>query len=163
MVRSIDYVSKDARTVVMFHNPTAGARARADQIAAVRTELADAGLTVRTITTPAELPEVVASCQDDLRAVVSGGGDGTVALVANQTPPDTPIAVLPLGTENLLGKYVRAPRDAPAVAQQILTGATVRFDVGLANGKMFLLMAGCGFDADVVRRMHAARRGHIHH
>jgi diacylglycerol kinase (ATP) len=24
-------------------------------------------------------------------------------------------------------------------------------------------MAGCGFDADVVRRVHQARRGHIHH
>ena len=41
-----------------------------------------------------------------LRAVVAAGGDGTIRLIAEQTPPGTPLVVLPLGTENLLARYL---------------------------------------------------------
>jgi diacylglycerol kinase family enzyme len=34
-------------------------------------------------------------------------------------------------------------------------------DVGQANGKLFLVMLGCGFDAEVVQQMHFGRTGHI--
>ena len=99
----------------------------------------------------------------ELRAVVAAGGDGTAALVANRTRADTPLALLPLGTENLLSKYLGISTDPQKVCEMIDQGATVRMDAGCANGHIFLLMSGCGFDAEVVRRVHAARTGHIHH
>jgi diacylglycerol kinase family enzyme len=49
------------------------------------------------------------------------------------------------------------------LAKLIQAGVTVRLDAGRANGKLFLVMASCGFDADVVKRLHAGRRGHIRH
>lgn len=98
-----------------------------------------------------------------LRAVVAAGGDGTVSLVVNRTPQGTPIVMLPLGTENLLSKYLGINADPAALCQTISSGATVRLDAGSANGKIFLLMVGCGFDAEVVRRLHEGRKGHIHH
>jgi diacylglycerol kinase family enzyme len=72
-----------------------------------------------------------------------------------------PLALLPLGTENLLARYLRVPRNPPEVAEMIAVGQTVALDAGQANGRLFLLMAGCGFDGEVVRRLHAARDGHI--
>jgi diacylglycerol kinase family enzyme len=39
----------------------------------------------------------------------------------------------------------------------------MKLDVGIANDKRFLIMASCGFDADVVQRLHANRSGHIRH
>ncbi|MEL7496685.1 MAG: diacylglycerol kinase family protein [Planctomycetota bacterium] len=98
-----------------------------------------------------------------LRAVVAAGGDGTVSLLANRLPKGTPLAILPLGTENLLAKHLKINADVERVAQMILDLKTTQLDAGQANGKLFLVMASCGFDADVVQRLHANRTGHIRH
>ena len=98
-----------------------------------------------------------------LRTVLGAGGDGTAALLANSLTPDIPISILPLGTENLLAKYLGVTASPENVADLIQLGKTVRLDAGTANGKLFLIMAGCGFDAEVVQRLHSKRKGHIRH
>jgi diacylglycerol kinase family enzyme len=98
-----------------------------------------------------------------LRAVVAAGGDGTFRLVAEHTTPEMPLAILPLGTENLLSKYLEMPEDIAEIAGLIVNGRHIQLDAGEANGQLFTLMAGCGFDADVVRRLHSERTGNIHH
>ncbi|MBI2479672.1 MAG: hypothetical protein HYV60_13880, partial [Planctomycetia bacterium] len=86
-----------------------------------------------------------------------------VALLANRLPKNTPLAVLPLGTENLLSKHLRMKRDPAEVCRTICDGRAAKFDAGRAGEQVFLIMAGCGFDAEVVRRLHRERTGHIHH
>jgi diacylglycerol kinase family enzyme len=86
-----------------------------------------------------------------------------VSLVANRTPERTPLAVLPLGTENLLAKYLEIGADPQQLSRVIAAGWCVPLDAGQAGNRLFTLMAGCGFDADVVRRLHRRRTGHIHH
>ena len=99
----------------------------------------------------------------EVRAVVAAGGDGTARLIAECTPAELPLTVLPLGTENLLAQHLELSTDTGGLAERIAEGLTVRLDAGEANGRLFTLMVGCGFDADVVRRLHRDRRGHIHH
>jgi diacylglycerol kinase family enzyme len=96
-----------------------------------------------------------------LRAVVAAGGDGTLALVVNRVPAGVPIVPFPLGNENLLAKHIAATANPRQTLQAIDGGQVVRLDAGLANGRLFLLMAGVGFDADVVRRLHERRTGHV--
>ncbi len=144
-------------------NPKAGARSGRPLVDALVECLADRGFPTEIVSDIAELQRLAQAkaAEGTLRAVVAAGGDGTVSLVANQTPIGTPIAVLPLGTENLLAKYLNLGPDPERLASILQQGHIVRLDAGEANGRLFLLMVGCGFDAEVVRRLHEQRTGHI--
>lgn len=161
---SFETLPRDADRVLVLANPKAGARSGAAKVQSLISLLGNRGFEARVVTDPAELlersQEAMNACR--LRAVVAAGGDGTAALAINRTPLGAPIAVLPLGTENLLAKYLGQLRPED-VCQTIERGAVTRLDVGQANGQLFLLMLSCGFDAHVVDRLHADRRGHIRH
>jgi diacylglycerol kinase (ATP) len=118
------------------------------------------GLGTRVAWTPEARAELVAEAGGDpqCRCLVAAGGDGTVAALVNERPA-VPIAVLPAGTENLFARQFGIPRRPERVAGVIAAGRSVRIDLGLHAGRRFTLMAGLGFDADVVTRHHRARVG----
>ncbi|MFN9718994.1 MAG: diacylglycerol/lipid kinase family protein, partial [Planctomycetota bacterium] len=68
-----------------------------------------------------------------LHCIVAAGGDGTVADVVNRHP-GRPIAVLPLGTENLLARFLGMKRSGTQVAKAIRAGTTFWLDTAVANG-----------------------------
>jgi diacylglycerol kinase family enzyme len=146
-------------------NPKAGYRSGQAQVDDVVECIEGRGMRAVVVTDIAELACLAESkmANGTLRAVVAAGGDGTVGLAVNRTPVGTPVSILPLGTENLLAKYLDASADPERLATSLAHGRLVRLDAGEANGRVFLLMAGCGFDAEVVRRMHDQRIGHISH
>ncbi|WP_146392625.1 diacylglycerol/lipid kinase family protein [Allorhodopirellula solitaria] len=94
-------------------------------------------------------------------AVVAAGGDGTLALVAQNLPQEIPIVPMPMGTENLLARYFGYACRAASVYECLERAERFSIDAGLANGRMFLVMVTAGMDAEVVRGMHLTRRGHI--
>jgi diacylglycerol kinase family enzyme len=97
----------------------------------------------------------------ELRCVVAAGGDGTAEFVANSVTADVPIMVFPLGTENLLAKFLHLSADADSAARTIIEGRTIALDAGCFADRVFLIMLSCGFDAEVVHRLHAVRTGNI--
>ena len=155
------------RTVVVSINPNSGSKDQRSLVESLAEDLTGQGFTVHMLTDIEEVKTIAAQASKSppggLRAVVAAGGDGTVSLLANSLPPQTPLAILPLGTENLLAKHLGLTADPKAIAQMIGNGRTMRFDSGRANGKLFLVMASCGFDAEVVHRVHSKRKGHIRH
>jgi diacylglycerol kinase (ATP) len=158
-------IPRSRSDVLVLMNPKAGSRSGQTLVDAVVECLGGRGMRAVVVTDIAQLARLAESkmAAGTLRAVVAAGGDGTVGLVANRTPVGTPIAILPLGTENLLAKYFSAPADPVRLAESLAHGRIAQLDAGEANGRVFLLMAGCGFDAEVVRRMHDQRIGHISH
>lgn len=165
VIRPVEVVSPAARQVLISVNPKAGARSGRDRVEQLTESLRSRGFGVRLHTDIGALREDAEDTtrQAALRAVVAAGGDGTASLVTNQTPAGTPIAILPLGTENLLSKYLEIPAAPDRVAELVAEGLTTQLDAGRSGDRLFLLMAGCGFDAEVVRRLHQARSGHIRH
>jgi diacylglycerol kinase family enzyme len=96
-----------------------------------------------------------------LRALIGAGGDGTMAELVNRTTEGVPLTLIPAGTSNLLAKYFHFGKTLNSLCRTVTEGVTARIDAGRANGRIFLLVAGCGFDAAVVQRVHAQRNGHI--
>ena len=83
--------------------------------------------------------------------VLACGGDGTVTACAEGLAGSgIPLGVLPLGTGNLLARNLGLPLDLGAALVVALTGADRRLDVGHANGRPFVVMAGIGIDAKML-------------
>jgi diacylglycerol kinase (ATP) len=97
-----------------------------------------------------------AASAGDCRCLVAVGGDGTVSALVNERP-GPPLTVMPAGTENLVARHFGLRRDPHGLARTIAAGRAVPVDVAQAAGRRFLLMAGFGFDADIVSRHHRGR------
>ncbi len=83
--------------------------------------------------------------------VVAAGGDGTINEVINGLRESAlPLAILPLGTANVLAAEIGLAGGARAIAETIARGAVRPVFLGSANGRRFALMVGVGFDARVV-------------
>jgi len=97
---------------------------------------------------------IEAECENPL--VIIAGGDGTVNAVVNALSPGcATLAVLPLGTANVLALELGISTVADGIAR-IARGSTRPLAVGLIEGegglsRRFLLMAGIGLDGDIVR------------
>lgn len=89
---------------------------------------------------------------DDLLFTV--GGDGTVrdaALGLRDSP--TALAALPAGTVNIWATEAGIPRRLRAALDAHINGQIVPIDLGLADGRCFLLMAGIGWDAQIAHQV----------
>ncbi|HEU5390259.1 MAG TPA: phosphatase PAP2 family protein [Streptosporangiaceae bacterium] len=80
------------------------------------------------------------------------GGDGTVTACASELAgTGVALAVVPSGTGNLLAANLKLPAH-PAKAVAIATArGRRRLDVGMVEGRCFTVMAGMGFDAQMLR------------
>lgn len=92
--------------------------------------------------------------------LVACGGDGTVNEVLNGMPdPTRPLAMLPVGTANVLAAELRLPRRPADLAALLAAGTTRELAIGTANGRRFLLFCGAGLDGAVVQRCSETRTG----
>ena len=90
--------------------------------------------------------------------VIGCGGDGTINEIVNGLAGSrVPLAILPAGTANVLGKELGLPWDIPAAARLIPTGRLERIALGLARTeppqgpeRYFICIAGAGVDGSMV-------------
>jgi diacylglycerol kinase (ATP) len=182
LTRTRSSSSMNERWVAIVRNRRSGAGRGREQIRALVAGLRRHGIRPRLFSKRERLSERLEAgvYSAALAAVVAAGGDGTINDCVNRFP-GIPLAVLPLGTENLFARYLGIPTCGTAVAGMIAGGRTRRFDLGRVtvqpaedgNGApdvpandssmrgRFALLASAGFDAEVVHRLHSRRTGNI--
>ncbi len=93
------------------------------------------------------------------RLIIAAGGDGTINEALNgMVMSDTPLAILPLGTTNVLARELSIPDSVEGAIERAIGGQVRTASLGriesLVNRipvlRHFCLMAGVGFDAKAV-------------
>ncbi|MBU3684661.1 MAG: hypothetical protein FGM39_11750, partial [Phycisphaerales bacterium] len=151
--------------VAIVSNASAGRGRARHARAGVRAALARAGIDAVDLALDGPWDEAV----DRMRAVIAVGGDGTVRAVAGRLAGRrVPLAIVPVGTENLAARAFGFRLGADRLAAAVRDGSVRHVDLGVIRRPglpehRFVVMASAGFDADVVAALHAARRGPISH
>lgn len=156
-------------TVLIAANPKSGNTNRQSLVQELAELLRNSGLTAVIVHDLEQLEELSKDlfARDELRAVVAAGGDGTISAVVTRIPPQCPIAILPLGSENLLAKHYSIPRSPSICAASVSASRIVVIDAMQVTNQQLdrpmiaTLMASVGFDSDVVRLVHLNRKSHI--
>jgi YegS/Rv2252/BmrU family lipid kinase len=90
------------------------------------------------------------------------GGDGTVQRCIDALDgANVPLAIVPAGTANLFASNLNIPQDIEKAVDIGLHGARRKLDVGRMNGERFAVMAGAGFDAQMIREADAGLKDRI--
>ena len=96
--------------------------------------------------------------ENGFEAVLVAGGDGTINEAVNGLLTageiSLPLGLIPMGTQNVLAHELGLPAsDLEATLAMLQAGRLRQIDVGLAGSRYFVLMAGFGFDAQVVQEV----------
>lgn len=139
--------------VAVVANPFSGSGKNRSIVGRLERLLVSRGMTVRVLWDPMERTTVLRDEQwaATCRCVVAAGGDGTVADAINENPT-IPLAMLPIGNENLFARQF-GYRSVEQVADAVLRGQTRPIDLGRVGDRLFTVMASVGLDADVVERV----------
>lgn len=142
---------------LLVYNPAARGAPALDSLRSAIASLAGWQVDLESTAGPGDATELArGAAAREFSAVVACGGDGTVNEVANGLAGSrSALAVVRGGTANVWSKETHLPKD-PAAAIAILAEGRERvIDLGRARWaggeRYFLLMAGVGLDAAIVR------------
>lgn len=144
---------------VLINNPVSRHSLTDDRLEAVLRIAREAGWDVTCTATQyrGHATEIARVHADDAADVVLvAGGDGTINEAVNGMMASSrraALAVLPGGTANVWAKETHMPKRPEAAMRAIITGQPRQVDLGRAGERYFLLMAGVGFDAEIVPRV----------
>ncbi len=142
------------RTVRLIVNPHSGHRPGDAELTAAAAWLEGRGWVVDRVKTErpghaCELAREAAAQAYD--AVLVCGGDGSINEVVNGIAgTDTALGLIPTGTVNIWARETGIPINVLAAARTLDEGVRRRVDLGLANGRYFLMLLSVGVDSTAV-------------
>lgn len=143
-------------------NPNAGRGAARANLSHVVSSLEHAGWSIDVALTgaPGDATGFASSAvKQGAEAVLAAGGDGTInEVIQALAGTETALGYLPFGTVNIWARELGMSLKPVHAAQTVSSGRIETVDLGRANDRYFLLMAGFGFDGEVVRRMRRLER-----
>ncbi|MBI4833896.1 MAG: diacylglycerol kinase family lipid kinase [Planctomycetes bacterium] len=110
-----------------------------------------------------------ASRGNEFDALVCIGGDGTINEVINGLSDikfSVPLGIIPVGSGNVIAKELKITSNVKEFVCLLNSGKTMMLDIGKINfgsdkekPRLFISMAGVGFDAEVADQHHKRRKG----
>lgn len=145
-------------------NPIAGTGRGERYARALDEALRAAGLLVelRFTSRRGDAPEFVAGRHPETDLVIVVGGDGTVGEALAALPRELPLALVPLGTANVMSLDLKIPRRLEGTLAMLASGRRTGLDVARVNGRLSFLVTGIGPDGAAVREVDRRRDGPIH-
>lgn len=143
------------RVAHLIFNPVAGQRDAGQDLLLIR-ELLEPHLSLKIHSTtpevePEQLVKVALAANADL--IIAAGGDGTVSAVAGALiGKSIPLGIIPRGTANAFAVALGIPALLPvrSACQVILANCTQTVDAAYCNDIPMILLAGIGYEANVV-------------
>ena len=159
----------DEKTAWMVYNPAAGRFPAQPLLGRAADVLRRAGWSVHLKISKEPWPVASAAraaVEAKAGAVFVVGGDGSVGQVASVLAgTKTALGVLPAGTANVWAQELGLPRldwihwfALEQAAEQLAVGKVRLVDLGVCNGKHFMLWAGVGLDAHIVNSIEPRER-----
>ena len=138
------------KKICIIFNPKAGS-SKLSKLNKIITELnKNNTVTLFETTAAGDATNIARTESANFDIVVAAGGDGTINEVVNGIDPNTPLAIIPMGTANIVAIEAGISNNSKAICAAINQGKTKRAYVSTINNKKFILMAGIGYDAQVV-------------
>ena len=140
------------KPIVVILNPKARSE-KAQSLVEDVTRLADS-VVVRMTRSAADARRLaVQAVNEGFETVVAAGGDGTINDIVNGLAgSNVTLGLLPLGTMNVFASELGIPANNLRKSWEIIRAGHVRrIDLGRANDRYFVQLAGVGLDAQVVQ------------
>lgn len=143
------------RSACLIFNPVAGQSDPEQDLLKIRALLEkEIELDIR-LTTPEVNAGQLAkeAVQEGVQMIIASGGDGTLsAAAAAVVGTDIPLGVISRGTANAFASALMIPDTIEDACQTILEGRRKVVDTAVCNGKPMVLLAGVGFEAEMVAK-----------
>lgn len=140
--------------IAIIYNPNAGS-GKIKKLLQIKERLSlNNSVTIFDTQKPGDATEIAKRECKNFDIVVAAGGDGTINEVINGIDKDTKLGIVPLGTANILAIEAGIKSDVKSICKLIEKGTTKKIYVSNINNKKFFLMAGIGYDGDIVHKMH---------
>jgi len=160
------------RKAVLISNPKTGRYiSRRKTVQELASDLQSLGIDVELKLTkgPGDATEIAAQAAGNGSTdVIVAGGDGTInEAIQGLVGTDSRLGILPRGTANVLARELGLPMNVDEALSVAARGKTRRIHFGIATNETtkeqrhFVLMAGIGLDASVVRRVNPGLKKRI--
>jgi YegS/Rv2252/BmrU family lipid kinase len=143
------------RSACLIFNPVAGQSDPEQDLLTIETLLApEIDLDIRLTTPEVDAGQLAhEAVERGVHMIIASGGDGTLSAAANAlVGTNIPLGIISRGTANAFASALGLPDTIEGACQTILQGTTRVVDAAQCNGKPMVLLAGVGFEAEMVEK-----------
>lgn len=145
------------KSIYLIVNPKAGRHKISRFIKAIQNILDQQGIKYDFSITdsPGAATEIAKKAvHEKYELIFAAGGDGTINEVINGIVGSKAVlGIIPLGTINILALALNLPLNPIKALQLFIKGKIKKIDLGKANNRYFVIMAGVGFDSYAIYRV----------